>query len=77
METILIKREGSRQRAYPLSARIRVTSHLGAGDLRYITDSDDGLWLGVKLDCESNPNRVDEIAVEHCQLLDAQPAVAA
>jgi len=66
MENILFRREGGHLRAYPLSAHIRITSHLGAGRLVYATD--DG-WLGVHLDSEPNLRRIDEVAVEHCRPL--------
>lgn len=63
----LIKHVGGRTRAYPLSA-IRVKSHLGAGELRYLTS--DG-YCGVAIDGDRTVDdrpRVDEIHVEHLAL---------
>lgn len=69
MENILITRAGSRQRAYPLtSTPIRVTSHCGAGSLRYLTD--DG-YCGVALDGDrtfDGRQAVAEIDVRHLSL---------
>jgi hypothetical protein len=61
MENILIKREGGRQCAYPTASQVRVLSHLGTGDLRYVTD--DGR-AGVHLDNDADERRVDEIAID-------------
>lgn len=66
MENILIARAGGRLRAYPLHTHIRVVCHLGAADLRYVTD--DG-WAGLHLDGDADPRRVDEVYLAHCRPL--------
>ncbi len=63
---MLITTAGGRRRAYPLG-HIRVACHLGAGDLRYLTD--DG-YAGVHIDGDLTVDgrpRVDEIALEHLE----------
>jgi len=63
MDALIIS-VGSRRRAIPLGPPIRIRCHLGSGSLRYLVD--DG-WLGVHLDADANPRRVDEVYVDHCR----------
>lgn len=61
MTNALIKTSpGGRTHIVPL-VPTRVTSHLGAGTLRYITDD---RYAGVHLDGDPE-RRVEEIALEH------------
>jgi hypothetical protein len=59
---LLLKTSGDHRRAYPLAA-VRVSTHLGAGQLVYATDDQ---YLGVQLDGET---RVDEYPLTVCELV--------
>lgn len=67
--------EDGRLRAYPIDS-FRVTCHLGTGDLHYLTTD---RWIGVHIDGDANPRRVDEVPAELCTItpVDLAPAVAA
>lgn len=61
MESIVIKRVGRHERAYPPSStHIRVRCHLGNAAVRYVTD--DG-YLGVHVDTDPIA-RTEEIAAD-------------
>lgn len=60
MGNALIKLIGGRPCAVPLTA-IRITTHLGEGDVRYLTS--DGR-VGVHLDSDPD-RRVEEIHIRH------------
>jgi hypothetical protein len=62
-----------RYRAYPI-ASFRVSCHLGEGTLHYLTDD---RWIGVHLDCEANPRRIDEVPVEQCTIVPVEGAAQA
>jgi hypothetical protein len=61
MESIVIKRVGGRERAYPAPyTHIRVHYHLGLADVRYVTS--DG-YLGVHLDTDP-VERTEEVRAD-------------